>query len=90
VTVDLGKDAEFQCSVQGQPIPAISWAKDTLPIREGASGRTKMANGGTTLRIASITRDDKGMYQCFAKNDYEMVQATAELRLGGESAVPIP
>lgn len=85
VTVDLGKDAEFQCSVTGQPHPVISWAKDGLPVREGSSGRSKVTgNDGSTLRISSIVRDDKGMYQCFAKNDYEMVQATAELRLGGK------
>lgn len=90
VTIDLGKDAEFQCAVQGQPPPTISWAKDALPIREGTSGRTKITgNGGTVLHVSSITRDDKGMYQCFAKNDYEMVQATAELRLGGEFVVNI-
>lgn len=53
---------------------------------ESASGRSKITgNDGSTLRISSVVRDDKGMYQCFAKNDYEMVQATAELRLGGES-----
>jgi len=87
--VDLGKDAEFQCSVTGQPHPVISWAKDGLPVREGSSGRSKITgNDGSTLRISSIVRDDKGMYQCFAKNDYEMVQATAELRLGGEHALP--
>lgn len=83
--MDLGKDAEFQCSVTGQPHPVISWAKDGLPVREGSSGRSKVTgNDGSTLRISSIVRDDKGMYQCFAKNDYEMVQATAELRLGGK------
>lgn len=82
--MDLGKDAEFQCSVTGQPVPLISWAKDGLPVREGSSGRFKIVGiGGSILRVTSIARDDKGMYQCFAKNDYEMVQATAELRLGG-------
>ncbi|XP_031846326.1 cell adhesion molecule Dscam2 isoform X2 [Nomia melanderi] len=82
-TVDLGKDAEFQCSVTGQPTPTISWTKDGLPVRESASGRNKITGtDGSTLHISSIVRDDKGMYQCFAHNDYEMVQATAELRLG--------
>lgn len=91
VTVDLGKDAEFQCSVTGQPRPVISWAKDGLPVREGSSGRSKVTgNDGSMLRISSIVRDDKGMYQCFAKNDYEMVQATAELRLGGKNSHDTP
>ncbi|XP_012280177.1 Down syndrome cell adhesion molecule-like protein Dscam2 [Orussus abietinus] len=82
-TVDLGKDTEFTCTVTGQPTPVISWAKDGHLLREGSSGRIKIQKGVIpTLHISSITRDNKGMYQCFAKNDYEMVQATAELRLG--------
>lgn len=81
----MGKDTEFHCTVTGQPTPVISWTKDALPIREGSSGRVKISgDSGTILRVSTITRDDKGMYQCFAKNDYEMVQATAELRLGGK------
>ncbi|XP_044591619.1 Down syndrome cell adhesion molecule-like protein Dscam2 isoform X3 [Cotesia glomerata] len=85
VTIDLGKDGKFQCAVTGQPTPIITWAKDGLPVREG-TGRIKiLGNGGSILHISSVTRDDKGMYQCFAKNDYEMTQATAELRLGDAS-----
>lgn len=84
MTIDLGKDGKFQCAVTGQPTPIITWAKDGLPVREG-TGRIKIiGNGGSILHISSVTRDDKGMYQCFAKNDYEMTQATAELRLGGK------
>ncbi|XP_015126574.1 Down syndrome cell adhesion molecule-like protein Dscam2 isoform X1 [Diachasma alloeum] len=82
VTIDIGKDAKFQCAITGLPTPTISWAKDGLPVREGAGRIKVLGNGGSTLHISSITRDDKGMFQCFAKNDYEMVQATAELRLG--------
>lgn len=84
MTIDLGKDAKFQCAVTGQPTPLISWAKDGLPIREGAGRMKVLGNGGSILHISTITRDDKGMFQCFAKNDYEMIQATAELRLGGK------
>ncbi|KZC07456.1 Down syndrome cell adhesion molecule-like protein Dscam2 [Dufourea novaeangliae] len=81
--VRVPSDAEFQCSVTGQPRPVITWSKDGLPVRESASGRSRITgNDGSTLHISSIARDDKGMYQCFAQNDYEMVQATAELRLG--------
>ena len=35
------------------------------------------------LRINSVGREDKGMYQCFVRNDQESAQATAELKLGG-------
>ena len=35
------------------------------------------------MRIESVGRDDKGMYQCFIRNDQESAQSTAELKLGG-------
>ncbi|XP_046745786.1 Down syndrome cell adhesion molecule-like protein Dscam2 isoform X2 [Diprion similis] len=86
ITVDLGKDTEFQCAVSGQPTPVISWTKDGLPLRDTSSSRIRVAgHSGSTLHITGVSRDDRGMYQCFAKNDYEMVQATAELRLGDAS-----
>lgn len=35
------------------------------------------------LRIESVKKEDKGMYQCVIKNDQESAQSTAELKLGG-------
>lgn len=35
------------------------------------------------LRIPNVGRDDKGMYQCFVRNDQESAQGEAELKLGG-------
>ena len=35
------------------------------------------------MRIESVKKDDKGMYQCFIRNDQESAQASAELKLGG-------
>lgn len=35
------------------------------------------------IRITSIVKEDKGMYQCLIKNDFESAQSSAELRLGG-------
>lgn len=29
-------------------------------------------------------KEDRGMYQCFVRNDYDAVQSTAEIRLGGK------
>jgi len=36
------------------------------------------------LHVAGVTRTDRGMYQCFVRNDKESAQGSAELRLGGE------
>lgn len=34
--------------------------------------------------IKKIQKEDQGMYQCFVTNEWEQIQSTAELQLGGE------
>ena len=36
------------------------------------------------LYISSVTREDEGMYQCFAFNDNDMAQAAAQLTVSGK------
>ncbi|KAG8238283.1 hypothetical protein J437_LFUL018191, partial [Ladona fulva] len=87
LTVDVGGSAELSCIVSGLPRPTLTWRKDGLQLRPGgASGavgsRFRLLPSGAQLIFTSVQREDKGMYQCFAKNDLETAQATAELRLG--------
>lgn len=42
-----------------------------------------MGHHDGVLRIESVKKEDKGMYQCFVRNDQESAQASAELKLGG-------
>ena len=35
------------------------------------------------LIIKKVQKDDPGMYQCFVSNEWEQIQSTAELQLGG-------
>lgn len=72
-TVDFGRPAVFTCNFEGNPIKTIGWLKDGKPIKHSEP----------VLRIESVKKDDKGMYQCFIRNDQESAQATAELKLGG-------
>ncbi|XP_055694563.1 cell adhesion molecule Dscam2 isoform X50 [Lutzomyia longipalpis] len=41
------------------------------------------------LRIESVKKEDKGMYQCFIRNDQESAEASAELKLGGRFDPPV-
>ncbi|XP_031786534.1 Down syndrome cell adhesion molecule-like protein Dscam2 isoform X10 [Nasonia vitripennis] len=77
-TIDFGRPATFTCNIKGNPIKTISWLKDGKPL----------GHEETTLRIESVKKDDKGMYQCFIRNDQESAQATAELKLGGRFEPP--
>ncbi|XP_061930189.1 cell adhesion molecule Dscam2 isoform X39 [Apis cerana] len=77
-TIDFGRPATFTCNVRGNPIKTISWLKDGKPLGLEEA----------VLRIESVKKEDKGMYQCFVRNDQESAQATAELKLGGRFEPP--
>lgn len=64
--------------ISGNPIKTISWLKD---------GR-KIEHTDAVLRIEAVRKEDKGMYQCFIRNDQESAEATAELKLGGRFEPP--
>lgn len=72
-TIDFGRPAVFTCHFSGNPIKTVSWMKDGKSI-----GHTD-----AVLRIESVKKEDKGMYQCFIRNDQESAEASAELKLGG-------
>jgi hypothetical protein len=40
-----------------------------------------------SLRINDVGRDDKGIYQCLVSNAQSSVQASGELKLGGNNNV---
>lgn len=48
----------------------------------------KINHNDGILRIESVKKEDKGMYQCFIRNDQESAEATAELKLGGRFEPP--
>lgn len=63
----------------------ITWRKDGVEIRP--SLRMSFSPSGDKLRIVTVQREDKGIYQCFVKSEADMAQAAAELRLGGKYIV---
>lgn len=59
----------------------MQWLKDGQPLRTGSRVRLLTKEH---IKITSVTKEDRGMYQCFVRNDYDAVQSTAEMRLGGK------
>lgn len=78
-TVNLGESATLNCVVSGFPDMHMSWVKDGKALTHDTSNRLTK----DVLRITSVQKHDRGMYQCFVSNDLEVAQGTAELRLGG-------
>ncbi|KAH9373260.1 hypothetical protein HPB48_005005 [Haemaphysalis longicornis] len=77
-TVAIGMPAEFNCSVEGQPVHRVTWRKDGAQLLP--DGRIELL-AEDRLRIQTVRREDAGMYQCFAANDRDSCQASARLRL---------
>lgn len=81
VSLDVGKSTTLSCVASGYPISSVTWTKDGEPLIE--NDRVRLLTQ-YIVRIESIQREDKGMYQCFAKNNEEVAQGIAELKLGGK------
>lgn len=79
-TAALGQPARFACTTAGHPVVSVLWFKDGQPL-SGLAVQPGMTR--EVLHVPSVTRDDQGMYQCFVKNEQDVAQGTAELRLGG-------
>lgn len=91
-TVDVGKSADLHCQAAGFPRKQVLWLKDGRPLRGLADEDPAGGPGGGSrvrllapdhLHIASVAKEDRGMYQCVVRNDLDMAQGAAELRLGG-------
>uniref|UniRef100_A0A8C4YVD5 Hemicentin-2 n=1 Tax=Gopherus evgoodei TaxID=1825980 RepID=A0A8C4YVD5_9SAUR len=62
----VGQLLALECSVSGQPPPALSWLKDGLPLAE--SNGTQILGGGAGLRIESVLEGSGGIYTCLASS----------------------
>ncbi|XP_050296010.1 cell adhesion molecule Dscam2 isoform X2 [Anthonomus grandis grandis] len=80
LVVDVGKDATFQCVINGHPASQIHWLHNGKP--KAADNRVEVQNEPPRLIVKQLTKDDRGMYQCFVSNDWDQAQATAELNMG--------
>ena len=83
-TVNMGQPTEFTCIVTGNGIAIqphqISWFKDGRQL-------TTLGRNENILRISSVGREDKGMYQCIVRRkEGDTFQASAELLLGGKKS----
>uniref|UniRef100_T1IHT8 Down syndrome cell adhesion molecule-like protein Dscam2 n=1 Tax=Strigamia maritima TaxID=126957 RepID=T1IHT8_STRMM len=77
--IDIGHKTTFNCEVTGYPIKNIQWLKDGKQV---SHFENQLNKNNATLTVKSVSAADKGMYQCFVKNDFDVVHASARLKLG--------
>ena len=80
LTVNEGKTASFQCSVSGNPRPAIKWSK-----LEGQSERILSQVSEGKLLLRNVAGSDSGVYKCSASNILGQALGVAHLFVNGKS-----
>ena len=80
LTVNEGGSASFQCSVSGNPKPAIKWSKTNRQ-----SSRSVVSGG--KLLLKNVRGSDSGTYNCSAVNILGQAQALVQLIVNGKIAM---
>ncbi|XP_058808708.1 neogenin-like isoform X3 [Phymastichus coffea] len=71
--------ATLECAANGKPKPQVFWLKDGVSIDLASLDSRYETVGASSLMIKDVTEEDKGLYQCRAKNDIDSLDAIAEL-----------
>ncbi|EPY77278.1 hypothetical protein CB1_001278010 [Camelus ferus] len=71
-----GQDFVLQCSVQGIPVPRITWLLNEQPIQYAHS---TCEAGVAELHIQDALPEDDGMYTCLAENTLGQVSCSARV-----------
>ena len=74
-TTNESQTAIFKCTVDGNPLPQVTWSKlnSSLPV-----GRHVVQSSGALI-VNDVRPDDEGVYSCTAKNLLGSVNASAKL-----------
>ncbi|KAM9207753.1 hemicentin-2 [Dugong dugon] len=69
----LGERLWLRCAARGSPTPRIGWTINGRLVTEGVSEQ----DGGSTLQRVAVTREDSGIYICWAENRVGRVQTVS-------------
>lgn len=81
--VNSGGEINLECQIDGYPVNDIRWTFN------GQAIDTESKNAvisGNKIKVASLSRADEGMYQCFVENEWDDAQAAAQIMLGGKDS----
>ncbi|MEE6505501.1 hypothetical protein FKM82_005546 [Ascaphus truei] len=66
VVAALGMEVTLPCEVQGNPLPVVSWRKDSLPLPIVSTRHHLLPSW--SLRVSELRVMDSGYYTCLASN----------------------
>lgn len=74
-----GSKFQFQCIVQGNPLPTVQWFKNDQCIDNSPDYTINYNNGDAVLTFEEVFLEDKADYTCRAENPYGVIETTASL-----------
>ncbi|XP_026818119.1 papilin isoform X3 [Rhopalosiphum maidis] len=78
-TIAVGSDLTIPCSVDGYPIPTVTWYKDGQILRNNE--RTQATEN--KLVVIRTNASDSGSYKCEAYNSYSSDEKTVNITIEG-------
>ncbi|KAI6227724.1 hypothetical protein M3Y99_01223100 [Aphelenchoides fujianensis] len=82
MTATVGQELTVECSISGYPTPAISWQRNGATLLPQPDRYSIFFDGeSTTLKLASITMADAGVYTAVVENSMGRVMAQMHLEV---------
>ncbi|CAM1303014.1 Uncharacterised protein r2_g1301 [Pycnogonum litorale] len=75
---------ELSCKVSGYPVDKMEWVHNGRPLNLSTTWNNQSQHIAKIL-IENVGRQDGGMYQCFVRNQFEIIQASQQLKRGDYS-----
>lgn len=79
MTLFVGKEAIFQCSLTGSSPMDVVWHKDNIAVSSGGNYVMKYEKNKYSLHIKHLELADQGVYLCKASNGVGTATFTTEL-----------
>ena len=83
LTVNAGKTAILECTIQGNPIPEIAWRKNKRIIGHMLDFKQTFIDGVAKLEIGTVYVPDHGCYECVATNQLGETTSSCNLHVTG-------
>ncbi|XP_042876868.1 titin-like isoform X4 [Penaeus japonicus] len=68
-TAEEGSSYQLEATVEGHPLPVVSWSKDGKCVDESPDYVITFNNGECVLRFEEVFMEDQAEYSCKATND---------------------
>lgn len=78
-TAREGSPFQFECKVEGNPLPTVQWFKNNDCIDNSPDYIITYNNGEAILKFEKVFLEDKAEYTCKASNQCGTAQSTANL-----------